>query len=165
MAKIGLMMGSFDPVTNGHLDIIARASRLFDKLYVGIFYNRDKKGFFSVEERKQMLEEALAAFPNVTVIMAHDSLAVAIAKRLGVGYLVRGIRNAKDLEYEADLAFYNHHLAAEIESVFLLTAPQWQHISSSRIRELIAFQADMADFVPKSVMTKVEEINDKKQWL
>ena len=154
MAKIGLMMGSFDPVTNGHLDIIARASRLFDKLYVGIFYNRDKKGFFSVEERKQM-----------TVIMAHDSLAVAIAKRLGVGYLVRGIRNAKDLEYEADLAFYNHHLAAEIESVFLLTAPQWQHISSSRIRELIAFQADIADFVPKSVMTKVEEINDKKQWL
>ena len=109
--------------------------------------------------------EALAAFPNVTVIMAHDSLAVAIAKRLGVGYLVRGIRNAKDLEYEADLAFYNHHLAAEIESVFLLTAPQWQHISSSRIRELIAFQADIADFVPKSVMTKVEEINDKKQWL
>ena len=107
MAKIGLFTGSFDPVTNGPLDIIARASKLFDTLFVGIFYNKAKNGFFSVEERWQMLEEALQEFPNVKVITARDSLVVDIAKRLEVGYLVRGLRNGKDLEYEADLAFYN----------------------------------------------------------
>ena len=157
MAKIGLFTGSFDPVTNGHLDIIARASKLFDTLFVGIFYNKDKNGFFSVEERRQMLEEALQEFPNVKVITARDSLVVDIAKRLEVGYLVRGIRNGKDLEYEADLAFYNHYLASEIESVFLLCSPDLVHVSSSRIRELIYFYSDISDFVPTSVVKKVEE--------
>lgn len=154
MAKIGLFTGSFDPVTNGHLDIIARASKLFDTLFVGIFYNKAKNGFFSVEERRQMLEEALQEFPNVKVITARDSLVVDIAKRLEVGYLVRGLRNGKDLEYEADLAFYNHYLALEIESVFLLSSPDLVHVSSSRIRELIYFHSDISDFVPTSVVKK-----------
>lgn len=157
MAKIGLFTGSFDPVTNGHLDIIARASKLFDTLFVGIFYNKDKNGFFSVEERRQILEEALQEFPNVKVITARDSLVVDIAKRLEVGYLVRGLRNGKDLEYEADLAFYNHYLASEIENVFLLSSPDLVHVSSSRIRELIYFHSDISDFVPISVVKKVEE--------
>lgn len=157
MAKIGLFTGSFDPVTNGHLDVIGRASKLFETLFVGIFYNKDKTGFFSIEERRQMLEESLKAFPNVKVITARDSLVVDIAKRLEVGYLVRGLRNGKDLDYEADLAFYNHKLAADIESVFLLSSPDLVHISSSRIRELLYFHADISDFVPASVVKKVEE--------
>lgn len=91
------------------------------------------------------------------MITARDSLVVDIAKRLEVGYLVRGIRNGKDLEYEADLAFYNHYLASEIESVFLLCSPDLVHVSSSRIRELIYFYSDISDFVPTSVVKKVEE--------
>lgn len=160
MAKIGLFTGSFDPVTNGHLDIITRASRLFDTLYVGIFYNKDKKGLFTIEERKQMLEDSLAQLPNVKVITARDSLAVDIARRLEVGYLLRGIRNSKDLDYEADLAFYNHHLATEIESVFLLSSPELVHVSSSRVRELMYFHSDISAFVPESVVKKVEEKYD-----
>lgn len=160
MAKIGLFTGSFDPVTNGHLDIITRASRLFDTLYIGIFYNKDKKGLFTIDERKQMLEEALAQLPNVKVITARDSLAVDIARRLEVGHLVRGIRNSKDLDYEADLAFYNHHLATEIESVFLLSSPELVHVSSSRVRELMYFHSDISAFVPESVVKKVEEKYD-----
>ena len=80
MTKIGMVTGSFDPVTNGHLDIIARASQLFETLYVGIFYNKNKTGLFTIAERKAMLEEAVKAFPNVKVVTAHDSLAVDVAK-------------------------------------------------------------------------------------
>ena len=156
MTKIGMVTGSFDPVTNGHLNIIARASQLFEILYVGIFYNKNKTGLFTIAERKAMLEEAVKAFPNVKVVTAHDSLAVDVAKELNVGYLVRGIRNAKDLDYEADLAFYNRYLA----SVFLLTSPEWLYVSSSRIRELMHFHSDISAFVPESVVKKVEEKYD-----
>ena len=160
MTKIGMVTGSFDPVTNGHLNIIARASQLFEILYVGIFYNKNKTGLFTIAERKAMLEEAVKAFPNVKVVTAHDSLAVDVAKELNVGYLVRGIRNAKDLDYEADLAFYNRYLASDIESVFLLTSPKWLYVSSSRIRELMHFHSDISAFVPESVVKKVEEKYD-----
>lgn len=160
MAKIGLFAGSFDPVTNGHLDIIMRASRVVDNLFVGIFYNKNKQGFFSIEERKQMLEESIQDLTNVKVIVAHDSLVVDIAKRLNANYLIRGIRNSQDLEYEMDLAFYNRQLSKALESIFLLSSPHLEHVSSSRIRELIYFQSDISDFVPKSVSKKVEERHD-----
>ena len=113
MAKIGLVTGSFDPVTNGHLDIIARASKLFDMLYVGILYNRNKSGLFTIAERKQMLEEAVEPYSNVSVVTAHDSLAVDVARELKAAYLVRGIRDAKDLEYEGGMDFFNHNLASD----------------------------------------------------
>ena len=160
MAKIGLVTGSFDPGTNGHLDIIARASKLFDTLYVGILYNRNKSGLFTIAERKQMLEEAVEPYSNVSVVTAHDSLAVDVARELKAAYLVRGIRDAKDLEYEGGMDFFNHHLASDIESVYLLTSPEWQYVSSSRVRELIHFQADISAFVPDSVVKKVEEKYD-----
>lgn len=160
MAKIGLVTGSFDPVTNGHLDIIARASKLFDTLYVGILYNQNKSGLFTIAERKQMIEEAVANFSNVKVVMAQDSLAVDVARELHAGYLVRGIRDAKDFEYEASMDFFNHHLANDIESVYLLTAPDWRYVSSSRVRELMHFRADISAFVPESVVKKVEEKYD-----
>ena len=160
MAKIGLVTGSFDPVTKGHLDIIARASRLFDTLYVGILYNRNKSGLFTIAERKQMLEEAVEPYSNVKVVTAQDSLAVDVARELKAGYLVRGIRDAKDLEYEASMDFFNHHLANDIESVYLLTSPEWHYVSSSRVRELMHFHSDISAFVPNSVVKKVEEKYD-----
>ena len=111
MTKIAMFTGSFDPITNGHMDIIARASKLFDELYIGLFYNKNKQGFWDVETRKRILEEVVADLPNVKVITAHDSLAVDVARDLGVTYLVRGLRNATDFDYEANMDYFNKGLS------------------------------------------------------
>ena len=103
MTKIAMFTGSFDPITNGHMDIIVRASKLFDELYIGLFYNKNKQDFWDVATRKRILDEVVADFPNVKVITAHDSLAVDVARDLGVTYLVRGLRNATDFDYEANM--------------------------------------------------------------
>ena len=160
--KIGLFTGSFDPITKGHVDLIERASRLFDKLYVGIFYNREKYGFFRIEARERMVKEALQHLDNVEVITSQNELAVTVAGRLGAKAFVRGLRNSQDLDYEANMNFFNRELAEELETIFLLSKPAYQHISSSRIRELIAFQQDIAAYVPQSVIKELERINDEK---
>ena len=149
-------------MTKGHVDLIERASRLFDKLYVGIFYNREKSGFFTIEARESMVKEALEHLDNVEVITSQNELAVTVARRLGVKTFVRGLRNSQDLDYEANMNFFNQELAEELETIFLLSKPDYQHISSSRIRELIAFQQDIAAYVPQSVIKELERINDEK---
>ena len=149
-------------MTKGHVDLIERASRLFDKLYVGIFYNREKSGFFTIEAREHMVKEALEHLRNVEVITSQNELAVTVARRLGTQAFVRGLRNSQDLDYEANMNFFNHELAGELETIFLLSKPDYQHISSSRIRELIAFQQDIAAYVPQSVIKELERINDEK---
>ena len=154
--KIGLFTGSFDPITKGHVDLIERASRLFDKLYVGIFYNREKSGFFIMEARERIVKEALQHLDNVEVITSQNELAVIVARRLGAKAFVRGLRNSQDLDYEADMTFFNRELAGELETIFLLSKPAYRHISSSRIRELIAFQQDIAAYVPQSVIKELE---------
>ena len=160
--KIGLFTGSFDPITKGHVDLIERASSLFDKLYVGIFYNREKYGFFRIEARERMVKEALQHLDNVDVITSQNELAVTVARRLGTQAFVRGLRNSQDLDYEANMNFFNQELVEELETIFLLSKPDYQHISSSRIRELIAFQQDIAAYVPQSVIKELERINDEK---
>ena len=160
--KIGLFTGSFDPITKGHVDLIERASRLFDKLYVGIFYNREKSGFFIIEARERIVKEALQHLDNVEVITSQNELAVIVARRLGAKAFVRGLRNSQDLDYEADMTFFNRELAGELETIFLLSKPAYRHISSSRIRELIAFQQDIAAYVPQSVIKELERIKDEK---
>ena len=154
--KIGLFTGSFDPITKGHVDLIERASRLFDKLYVGIFYNREKSGFFIIEARERIVKEALQHLDNVEVITSQNELAVIVARRLGAKAFVRGLRNSQDLDYEADMTFFNREFAGELETIFLLSKPAYRHISSSRIRELIAFQQDIAAYVPQSVIKELE---------
>ncbi|MDY4001606.1 pantetheine-phosphate adenylyltransferase [Streptococcus orisratti] len=154
---IGLFAGSFDPVTNGHVDIIKRASCLFDMLYVGIFYNKDKKGLFSIEQRQRMLTEALADLKNVQIITAHDVLAVTVAKQVGATHLVRGLRGSEDIDLEARLDFYNHELAPELETVYLMTMLEWKYVSSTHVRELIYFKTDISKYVPESVVKEVEE--------
>ena len=154
--KIGLFTGSFDPITKGHVDLIERASKLFNKLYVGIFYNREKSGFFTIEARERIVKEALQHLDNVEVITSQNELAVTVARRLGAKAFVRGLRNSQDLDYEADMTFFNRELAGELETIFLLSKPAYQHISSSRIRELFAFQQDIADYVPQSVIKELE---------
>ena len=158
--KIGLFTGSFDPMTNGHLDLIERASKLFDKLYVGIFYNPHKNGFLSIESRLKTVEKAVAHLENVQVIASHDELVVDVARKLGVHVLVRGLRNAADLQYEASFDFYNHQLAGEIETVYLHSRPEHVYISSSAVRELLKFEQDISKYVPNVVLEELK--NEEK---
>ncbi|MBM7635447.1 pantetheine-phosphate adenylyltransferase [Streptococcus saliviloxodontae] len=159
--RIGLLTGSFDPVTLGHMDIISRASKLFDTLYVGIFFNREKQGFFTIDERQHILEEAVVDFQNVVVVTADNSLAVDFANQLGVTCLVRGLRNATDFDYEANLDFFNKQLAKELETIYLIASHEVQPISSSRVRELIHFGVDLEAYVPESVIKEVEKKSGK----
>ena len=158
--KIGLFTGSFDPMTNGHLDLIERASKLFDKLYVGIFYNPHKNGFLPIEGRLETVEKAVEHLKNVQVIASHDELVVDVARKLGVHVLVRGLRNAADLQYEASFDFYNHQLAGEIETVYLHSRPEHVYISSSAVRELLKFEQDISKYVPNVVLEELK--NEEK---
>ena len=158
--KIGLFTGSFDPMTTGHLDIIERASKLFDKLYVGIFYNPHKTGFLEIESRKKTVEKAVAHLENVHVLSSHDELVVDVARSIGAEVLVRGLRNATDLQYEASFDFYNHQLAGEIETVYLHSRPEHVYISSSAVRELLKFGQDISKYVPNAVLEELK--NEEK---
>ena len=120
MRKIALFPGSFDPMTNGHLNLIERSAKLFDEVIIGVFINTSKQTLFTPEEKKYLIEEATKEMPNVRVIMQETQLTVESAKSLGANFLIRGIRNVKDYEYEKDIAKMNQHLAPEIETVFLL---------------------------------------------
>ena len=158
--KIGLFTGSFDPITNGHLDLIERASKLFDRLYVRIFYNPHKNGFLPIESRLETVEKAVGHLKNVQVIASHDELVVDVARKLGVHVLVRGLRNAADLQYEASFDFYNHQLAGEIETVYLHSRPENVYISSSAVRELLKFGQDISKYVPNAVLEELK--NEEK---
>lgn len=160
--KIGLFAGSFDPVTNGHLDLIKRASQVLDQLYVGIFYNQDKEGFLPLSRRQALLEEVVKDLPNVSVITSHDQLAVTVAKDLGASVLVRGLRNGQDLTYEASMDHFNHDLAQDLETVYLLAKPDLSYIASSRVRELTHFGADIRPYVPEVVALELEKRHDKE---
>lgn len=157
MKKIGLYTGSFDPITKGHLDVIERASRLFDHLYVGVFYNEVKQGMFSEKDRLTMVTEAVAHLGNVSVLASRQRLAVEVAEELGCSHLIRGVRNGTDLAYEMNLEFFNQGLAPAIETIYFSATPAHREISSSRVRELIHFQADLTRYVPESVVKVVKQ--------
>ncbi|MCU9533445.1 pantetheine-phosphate adenylyltransferase [Streptococcus sp. CSL10205-OR2] len=163
--KIGLYTGTFDPVTTGHIDVIKRAAKLVDKLYVGLFYNKEKTTLFSKELREKMLVNALAEFDNITVITSSNTLTVDVAKKIGASVLFRGIRNSEDLNYEMGLEFFNHHLSSTIETVYLLSKPSLQSISSSRVRELLHFKQDISQFVPNSVVEELERISENNKTI
>lgn len=158
--KIGLYSGSFDPVTNGHMDIIKRSSHLFDHLYIGVFFNPNKKGYFDVETRIAMLKEAVKDLPNVSIVSAKDQLAVSLAKELGVTHMVRGLRNPTDFEYESNLEFFNHRLEDSIETVYFIAHNPMQFISSSRVKELLHFNSSIEGLVPQSVIDYLEKSHE-----
>lgn len=142
--------GTFDPVTNGHLDIIERASRMYDKLYVTIFDNPNKTTMFTLEERIELLKEVTKEFPNVVVDSSHE-LSVEYAKRVGAKILVRGLRATMDFEYELQLAFSNQYLDDSVDMVFLMTRPNHSFISSSAVKEIASHQHSVDDLVPLCV--------------
>jgi pantetheine-phosphate adenylyltransferase len=155
--RIAVYPGSFDPVTLGHLDIIVRASQLFDKLYVAVLSNSSKRdSFFSWHERVEMLREATADLPKVHC-ESFQGLAVEYARSRQAQAIVRGLRAVSDFEYELKLAEANRHLAQEIETVFLMTSHQYSFISSSIVREVAQLGGDIDGWVPRNVAEQIAQ--------
>lgn len=139
--------GTFDPVTSGHLDLIARASKLFDKVIVAIAINLNKTPLFSIDERVALAEAVTEEFENVSVI-GFGNLLVDCAKEQGAHVIVRGLRAVSDFEYEFQLAGMNRRLSPDLETVFLTPAEQYEFISSSMIKEIARLNGDVSGFVP-----------------
>lgn len=155
MGLTALCPGTFDPVTNGHLDIIQRASRCFDMVAVGVLENPGKEPLFSVEERVAMLKEALAEVPNVE-IASFSGLLVDYARERGTTIVVKGLRAVTDFDYELQMAQMNNTMGG-IETFFVPTSPQWSYLSSSLIKEVVRFGGDVAGMVPGFVQERLEE--------
>jgi len=144
--KIALYPGTFDPITNGHLDLVHRATNLFDEVIVAIASNQKKQPRFSLEERIELAEKALADCPNVT-IKGFDTLLVDFAKSQNATILIRGLRAVSDFEYEFQLASMNRNLSPDIESIFLMPSDEYSFISSSLVKEVAALGGDVSNFV------------------
>ena len=146
--------GSFDPVTNGHLDVIVRASRIVDELVVGVLHNRAKSPLFSVEERVKMLEEVTKDLPNVEV-KSFGGMTVDFARECGANALVRGLRAITDFEYELQIAQLNRVMDPDIDTVFLTTNLKYAYLSSSSVKEVAAYGGDISHFVTPYVENEV----------
>jgi pantetheine-phosphate adenylyltransferase len=154
--RIAIYPASFDPVTNGHLDLVDRALKLFDELIVAVAINVEKKGLFSVEERLEMLRAVLEDRPRARVD-CFDGLLVDYAQRQDARIVIRGLRALSDFEYEFEMALMNAHMHPELETVFLMTSKSWFYVSASRVRELVRFGADVSEFVPPIVYRRLRE--------
>jgi pantetheine-phosphate adenylyltransferase len=147
--------GSFDPVTNGHVDVISRAAGLYDELVVAVLVNPGKAGLFTVDERMDLLREAVAEMPNVT-IDSFQGLLVDYCKAHEIPVIVKGLRAVSDFEYELQMAQMNRELA-NIETLFVPTAPQVGHLSSSLVKQIAMFGGDVSRLVPKAVNDRLLE--------
>ena len=156
MERIAVYPGSFDPVTNGHLDIIERGLKLFDKIIVAVLHNPSKEFLFTVKERKQMIETSLKDFSSVEVD-TFDGLLVDYAKKRKAHTILRGMRAVSDFEYEFQLALMNRRLNREIQTVFLMTGLRWIFTSSSIIKEAARFGGSIDGMVPPLVNQKLKE--------
>jgi pantetheine-phosphate adenylyltransferase len=149
--KTALFPGSFDPVTKAHVDIVKRSIGLFDKIYIGIGVNSSKAGLLSVETREKMLRAVFETEPKIHVI-AYEGLTVNFCKSIGADYMIRGIRTVSDFEYEKAIAQMNHSLEPEIESIFIVSKPGYSSISSSIVREIMRYNGDVSQFIPKEAL-------------
>lgn len=144
--KIALYPGTFDPITNGHIDLVQRAANLFEEVVVAIASSQKKKPLFDLEERIKLAQSVLADCPNVTV-KGFDILLVDFAKEQNANVLIRGLRAISDFEYEFQLASMNRNLAPDVESLFLMPADEYSFISSSLVKEVATLGGDVSDFV------------------
>lgn len=154
--RIAIYPGSFDPVTLGHMDIISRSSKLFDKLIVGVLVNSSKVPLFSAEERVNMIRGVVSRYPNVEV-KAFDGLLVEFAKMCNATAVVRGLRAVTDFEYELQMSQTNHIIAPDIDTIFLTTNLNYAYLSSSVVKEVARYGGDISKFVAPEVRTQVME--------
>jgi pantetheine-phosphate adenylyltransferase len=154
--RIAVYTGVFDPVHLGHLDMIQRGSRIFERLIVGVGINPDKEPFFSVEERVLLLEAVVAPYPNVEV-QPFNGLAVAFVRKVGARVMLRGLRTTSDMEYEFSMSLANTILDGEIETVFLMAKEAYAHISGTLLRQIATFGGPLDHFVTPEVKTALEK--------
>jgi pantetheine-phosphate adenylyltransferase len=150
MKRKALFPGSFDPFTAGHLNILKRALTMFDEVVVAVGINIDKRGFFSLEKKMDMIRQATAGLEGVSIIN-YDTLTIDICRELGIRHIVRGVRNMIDFETERSIADANRKLAPEIETIIIPTAQEFAHISSTAVRDLLKHGGDTSLFVPEGV--------------
>ncbi len=157
--RVGLYPGTFDPVTNGHLDVIARAARLLDKLVVGVAINTGKGPLFSLEERVELVEAEIARIATengmVIEVMPFNTLLIDFARKVGASMIVRGLRAVSDYDYEIQMAGMNYRMAPDIETVFLMASERHQFIASRLVKEVAMLGGDISSFVPPLTLERM----------
>lgn len=153
MSRVAVFPGSFDPITNAHLDVVRRAADLFDRLIIGVLNNPAKRPLFTVDERVTLIRECVADLGSSVSVEAFEGLTVEFARRQQAGFVVRGLRAVSDFEFELQLAHTNRRLAPEIDTTFLMTALEHGYISSSLAKEVAQFGGDVSGMVPGPVET------------
>lgn len=149
--------GSFDPVTNGHLDIIKRSAAIFDEVFVVVLTNTAKKPMFSANERQSFIQKATEKIPNVKVLAKEADLTVNVAQELDAQIIIRSVRNTQDLEFEQNIAAMNKELAPKIETLILLTDPKYAFLSSTLVKEVARFKGELGNLVPPIVQTALSK--------
>lgn len=152
--KIAVLPGSFDPITNGHIDIVNRAIPLFDKVVIAVGINSQKKYLFSLEQRIEWLNDVFKDNDKVEV-GSFEGLTVNYCKEIGARYLLRGLRNASDFDYEKTISQLNHIIGDDLETIFLISQPEYSHISSTIVREIIKGKGQVDSFVPQIIATDI----------
>ncbi len=150
MEKIAIFPGSFDPYTNGHHDIVCRGLNIFDKIIIAIGYNSQKERYFDIDKMKSLIRSSFSVKDSVEVI-EYNQLTATLAKKHGAEYLLRGLRNTTDFEYENSISQVNRYLNKDLETVFLITSPDFAAISSSIIREVHKYGGDITRFLPYQI--------------
>ena len=152
--RVAIYPGSFDPITNGHLDIITRGSKVFDKLIVGVLVNIDKVGLFSIEERVELIKRVTSHLPNVEVV-SFNGLLVDLARKYDAKVILKGLRAVTDFEYELQMAQTNRIMNPNIDTIFLTTSLQYAYLSSTTVKEVASYGGDISRFVPAIVVDQV----------
>lgn len=152
--KIAVFPGSFDPITIGHVDLVRRALPLFDRIMVAVGVNSTKKSLFPLEQRMDWLQQVFVQYPSVGVDQ-FQNLTAHYCQRIGARYLLRGLRNASDFDYEKTISQLNQIVGGGIETVFLIAQPEFSHISSTIVREIILGGADATPFIPKEIQIQL----------
>ena len=160
MKKIAIYPGSFDPITNGHIDLIKRASKLFDQVIVAITQNANKSSFLSIEQRVSAAENSISSLKNTTVL-SFNNLLVDFAKEQNAQIIIRGLRAISDFEYEFQLSGMNKRLNSQIETLFMTPSEEFANISSSLVREILLLGGDISPFVPSEVKAILLDIAKK----
>jgi len=150
MDRIAIFPGSFDPITKGHENIILRASQLFDKIIVAVGNNSDKNSFFTLEQRVEFIKQTFVTKSGIEVD-TYDGLTVEYCKKMNARFILRGLRSSLDFEYEKSISQLNRNLDSNIDTVFLITAPEFAAISSTIVREILANKGDVTPFIPDNV--------------
>ncbi|SCJ48907.1 Phosphopantetheine adenylyltransferase [uncultured Clostridium sp.] len=152
--RVAIYPGSFDPITNGHLDIITRGSNIFDRLIVGVLVNIDKKGLFTIEERVELIKKVTKHLPNVEVI-CFNGLLVDLAKEYNAKVILKGLRAVSDFEYEFQMALMNSQLDPNIETLFMMTSSEYSYLSSSSVKQVAKFGGKINGLVPDEIIAEV----------